>query len=756
MHRSRISMAILAALSSGALAAPVVEEVVVTAQRKSELIQDVPLAVSAVSGEALERARVDNVADLSRVVPALTIVPNQGGGRSLPSFAIRGMSQQSLNILDDQSVSVYLGDIAVARVQGVNGSIFDVAAAEVLRGPQGTLFGRNATGGAVTIRPNTPTHELAGRMAFTAGNHGTTNMEGMLNVPISDTLSARIALKKQKDDGFVYDELLRRNIDDTDNFAGRLSVLFEPSDQLSSLTTYDYFDEDSGGTPVFIRYANDNGTFNTPATRAAMGYRAANELLAEQRARGIHKVANGTPVFTRVRTSTAVNSTSYTFDNGITIKNIIGYRGVTSHDYNDMDGTSNSWFPQERYFSGEQFSEELQVFGSSANFEWIAGLYYFDEKGRDQGKSAALAPDPGPVEYGSVHGYSQQRYSVTDVEGFNTSYAAYFQGSYDLTDALTLTAGLRYTRDEREMVVRNRTASACRFSMDEDNNPATPETVPGLANCQLSVDKSFSEPTYNISLEYQLGASSLAYIAHRKGYRSGGFGARATTEEGFKQTFDPEVVKDVEVGYKADWHFGGSMLRTNIAAFYADYEDIQRILTNPNFAPVQAVTSNAGKARIQGVELDLLYRPWASLELTAAYSYTDAEYKEFITPTGDDISDFPLARAPEHTYTLGARYWLPFSQLGDISIGGTYYYMDEYNGNDAYAPGFTDVESHSLLNMDVRWERVMGTGIDLSLFATNLLNEEYSSLVIDLAGLGFVGHTPGAPRKYGMTVSYSF
>ncbi|MEX1148010.1 MAG: TonB-dependent receptor, partial [Sphingomonadales bacterium] len=619
-----------------------IEEVVVTARRRDESIQDVPLSVAAFSGEAVERARISNVTELTRIAPSFLSVPGQGGGRSLPSFAMRGISQQDLNILSDQAVAVYFGDIVAARPQGVNSTFYDIGTVEVLRGPQGTLFGKNTTGGAVIIRPNEPTDVLEGSASVTVGNIGTVNAQGFINIPISDRLAVRFAGSRLTDNGFVYDELLQRNVNDTDQFSGRASVLYNSPGGVESLTTYEYFHQDDGGTPVFLKHANPAGAFNAEGLRDTLGYRPIEDLFVEQQARGIHRIATGTPTFTKVETHTISNTTSFPVTDEILIKNIIGYRDVFSNDYNDMDGTSNSWFPQERYFSSDQFSEEFQVLGDHGRMNWIGGLYFFRESGQDMGKSAVLAPDPGNIEPGNVAGYPAASFSNTWVKGTNTSYAAFVQASYSLTDSLSLTAGGRYTRDKRKSTILNRRSDVCRFTLDLDGDPNTPEVLPPLDQCEFTVNETFSEPTYNVSLEYQLNDEKLVYIAHRHGYRSGGFSARPTTQEGLSTPYQPEKVDDVEIGFKGDWYMNDMFLRTNIAAYHARYTDIQRTLTNPNFAPVQTLIVNAAKARVQGIELDVLFKPVPELDLTAAYAYTDSKYKEYITPAGADLSSFPL------------------------------------------------------------------------------------------------------------------
>ena len=733
------------------------DDIIVQARRRDERLQDVPLAVSAVTAETLQRANITTTLDIAMVAPSVIAVPGAGGSRALPTFAIRGLSQQELTSLADSSVSVYMGDIVAARVQGLNGAVFDIGSVEVLRGPQGTLFGRNTTGGAVIIRGNKPTDKLEASAAVTLGRFDTFNVEAMVNVPMGDKASLRVAGIRLRDDGWVYDELLGRNINKTAQQAARVSLSLHPIEGLESLTVYDYFDEDDGGTPIFLAKINPTGTFNLPAARAARNYQPLETLLAQQQARGPFRVSNGVPVYIKVRTHTAANTTSFDIAEGISFKNIIGYRHVRDDIADDIDGSSNALHPQRRIDFSKQISEEAQLLGSSDKLDWITGLYYFKERGHNQGRSAVGAVDPGTIEPTEPFDFPGTAFSNTNVKARNRSYAAFAQGTYNFSGGGTgfsVTAGIRYNKDRRAVTILNATRTACRFTLDLDNNPATPETLPPLAQCRFDAHKSFSEVTYNASLEYRFDRDHLLYVAHRHGYRTGGYGARASTQAGLARTFNPETVDDVELGFKGDWHLGTGLLRTNVAAYYAKYKDIQRLLTDVTTIPNTTVTANAGGARIWGIELETLLRPIRSLEFTGNAAYTNAKYQDFRDPfSGADLSNAPFARAPRVTYTVGARYFLPVDPpQGAVSIGGSYYAISDFNSNDSFVPGFTQTEGWQLVNLDAGWSHIMGSGFDVTAFVRNLTNERYSNLLSNTNTLGYNSRTPGAPRTYGVTV----
>jgi iron complex outermembrane receptor protein len=747
-----------------------VTDIIVQARRRDERLQDVPVSVAVTTPATLQQNNITSVADLSRVNPSLVAAPGLGSGRAYPVFAIRGQSQQEFTLLADPSVPVYLGDVVAARTQGVNGAIFDVSAVEVLRGAQGTLFGRNSTGGAIVIRPNKPTNEFEAEAGVTVGSRDMFNVDAMINVPLNDYVQLRVAGASKKDDGFVYDEILKRNINDTDQQAARISLRFyDPNSEVESLTTYDYFHENDGGTGTFL--ANlvlpaGAGSRITDAYGAPRNYTSFSTLLAQQRARGIYRIASGVNVFNKIETHTVQNATTIPISDWLTFKNILGYRHVKSHAVDDYDGTSNAVQQGERFDYTGQFTEEMQLFGDIGRLKYIAGAYFFWERGRNQGLSAAGAVDPGLVESGNVLDYpvlDARTLSNTDVAATNKSYAVFGQLDYEVVDGLTLTGGIRFNTDKRSIIARNRfmqnsdpdSRFLCRFSRDLDNNPATPETPAANlteAQCIVKADAKFSKPTYNLSAQYKFNKDALLYVAHRRGYRTGGFAARAGTEAGLRQTFNPEFVDDFEVGFKGDWHPGNMFLRTNLTAYYSKYKDLQRAISQVPAAggPLTTVAVNVGKARIWGIEADVLLRPVKQLELTANYAYTNAKYIEFVV-NGVDRSNDPFARAPRNVYTLGARFTPEMgSNLGELSIGGNFFHTDGYNGLEDYLPGYSEVKGYSLVNADVGLSNVMESGVDLRVFVTNLTNKRYQLQAFP-AVLGFSVNSPGTPRTIGVT-----
>lgn len=760
--------------AAGADGGPAIAEVVVTARKRTESIQAVPLAITAVSGAALERANVTDVNQLSAQVPSLVIVPGSSGSKAIPTFAIRGQSQQELTILADPSVPVYFNDVVVERQQGVNQALYDIQSVEVLKGPQGTLFGRNSTGGAINIKANTPSKFFEGYVGGTVGNLGRMNSTAMINQPLTDWAQLRVAGQTTDSDGYLKDVLLNKMVNNEHTKSGRVSLALQPISGMNSLFTYSRFIEDDGGTGAILQnlnpasLANESDANTTGAYLGYTGQYSGQQMLADQRARGIYKVASGVDQYTRISTWDLANTTTYEINDGLSVKNIVGRRSVRGANYDDTDGSPIPFFQIARQYDFDQYSEEFQVLGNTDTLNWIAGLYYFNEKGGTDDYSITVKPvntSPGN-QVPQPEPWDFPGWSLTDPDGKNTSKSVFAQGTQKLDmllDGLALTVGARYTWDDRKAIIRNRAGDStdpdgpqvCRI---QDGGTPLP-----IDECVARNSKSFSEPTYNVSLDYQYTKHNLVYLAHRRGYRTGGFGARASTLEGLAKTYDAETVTDIELGTKNDWRIGPTALRVNLAVYHSDYKDIQRLLTDPNLLPITTVPVNAGKAQIDGGELEFTFLPLDGLELSGFWSYTHAKYKEFDSPNSDgtvtDISDQPFARAPKNVYSFTARYELPVSgDLGDMSVQANYFHTDGYSPSDSYAPE-QQVDGYGLLNARADWRGILGSGFDVGVFVDNLLDKEYTLPFAELytvSSIGVIAGTPGAPRTYGLDVRYRF
>ncbi|CAN5228310.1 TonB-dependent receptor [soil metagenome] len=736
-------------------------DIIVTARRRNERLQEVPLAVTAFGALQIERANIQSVSDLTGKVPSLVVTQSGfGQGTGTPNFAIRGLGTQEPSLLTDPAVTVYMNDVALPRPQGLNLGLYDLGGIEVAKGPQGTLFGRNVTGGAILIRPNQPVlRELAGEAAVTYSSFDTWQTNGMLNVPLGEEAALRIAVQSLNSNGYIRDIVSNRQVDTKDEISFRVGLKVEPSDTFSSLTFLNYARARDGGAGGKLVDINAASPFNAPATRAALNYTDSLEtVLANARSRSIYDIASGLGTYTNIDSWSIDNTMTLALSDIFSLKNIAAYRKLKFVSLDDFDGTPYPILPIQTIIDQEQVSEEFQLVASLDWVDFIAGAYYFREHGTTiSGISVTGGRDTGAVDPIDLTTYPG--YTLTGGLATNKSYALFGQGTFklgSLVEGLSVTAGLRQNWDDRAAVVQSRTATTCRFTVDQDNNPATPEVNPGLAGCNLPISASFNELTYNLSAEYKFAPGKLIYIAHRHGYRSGGLALRSSTQAQLGKPFLPEKVDDFEVGLKADWHIGGAFLRTNLAGFISDFSDIQRIQLSPNTIPLQNVTTNAAKAKIKGFEAEILFRPIQALELTGFWSLTDASYRQFTSLTGADLSGRPFALAPRNIYGFGGRINLPVgADLGSISAGGNFTHQDGYSDYDE-TDIFSQIAPYDLVSADVSWEKVAGTGLDLKVFVSNLLDKQYFSPLFHNVQLGISTRAPGKPRSVGVQARYRF
>lgn len=744
------------------------ETIIVTARRKEESLQDVPLALTAFNGTGLDRQGIVDLSSLAGKVPGLLSGNSLGGGRSTPTFAIRGQSQQELASVADPSVSLYVNDIVVPRAHGANMAFFDISSVEVAKGPQGTLFGRNTTGGAILVRTNRPVDEFEAYLSQEVGSFSSFVTEGMINLPIGDVAALRIAGQHRERQGYIEDAITGDDINSVNEDAVRASLLIAPDGNWQSVTTLSYAEADNGGTGGIITFS--------PLGMFQPG-------LAAQATRDIYTTASGVPSFSRIETFAAENETTIDIGDNLVLKNIMAYRKLDVHSLEDLDAVEALIFPVERIVNQEQFSEELQLQGEIGNLDFIVGGFYFREDASDQALTAGLLTgtvlvDPGPIEPGSISGYFP-RYSNTWVQPVNESYAIFAQGTYSVSDKLSLTAGLRQNWDNRDILMLNRsyiaafstTDQTCRFTLDLDNNPATPETRPPIGQCQFTDSTSFDELTYNLSAEYKVRSDLLLYLAHRHGYRTGGYSARGNSSATLSDTFEPEFVDDVEFGVKADWDIGGAFLRTNLATFYASYKDQQRIVVLASAPPV-TLTANAANSTVYGAEFDFIFRPNDVFELTGFYAYTKGEFDDYDGPNGEDFSPQRYPRTPENAYSLTAALFPPVpASWGDMRLAVTFIHQDEYDYNDDYAVEVTAggapipsailinqaqvIEAQDLVNLRFDWTGVGQSGLDFAAFVNNLSDEEYLMPYMGIQG-AYETRVAGAPRTFGLRVRYNF
>lgn len=729
-------------------------DILVTARRREERLQDVPLAITAATGDTLAKMQVTRPDELTRVAPGLVLNPGVYGGSNL-NPTIRSQRQFLNNSTYDTSVGIYFAEVPQSRTQGLNAGFFDIANVQVLKGPQGTLFGRNTTGGAILITPVAPTQDFEGYVQGTYGSYNLVDVEGAVNVPLSSTLSARVGGKYTRRDGYIKNLVFGGRDGDLDMYSWRGSLRWAPSDTFTNTLVVNGFHESDDGTVIKITDVRPGGQLAT--NRNGLALKALLDAFGEFYA----SVSKPYPDGTRVKTFTVSNITTLELGD-VTVKNIFGFRHVNSDILWDQAGDPSVTYELRTIDKGDQYSDELNFSGKSlgGNLNWFAGLFYLREDNHSEQFSRN--------KYGqTLASTAPGIYADTIADPTNTSKSIYAQGTYSdfLIPGLSLTAGARYTKDKREVEWRSvfiQPTAVCRL-VNASGTPLNP--------CLRTASKSFDAVTWNLSLDYKLSNRVLVYAANRRGYRSGGytFTAYNPTES---LPYRPEKVTDFEIGLKSSYDLGSARLLVNVAAYYQDYKDVQRNLSFSPGTPQNSGTSvatyyvNAAKAKVKGIEVETALTA-GRLELGGTFSLSDPKYDSFMIGALD-YSGAPFAGAPKYTATYNARYtFVDRPDLGAISAGFNGYYQSRSVSTDAvpvYNPVTKSVvpedwlESRHIVDASIQWNSVMGTRLDLRAYVKNLFQEKYKTYIQDSYASAFGQRTTtlGEPRTFGIVGKYSF
>jgi iron complex outermembrane receptor protein len=761
-------------------------EVVVTARKRAENLQTVPIAITAFSGAQLQQQGIRSATDLQMQVPSLSTESSNIESEQ-PMWGIRGQRSDSYFALQAPAVTTYFADVAQAHPAGFQKSLYDIASVDVLKGPQGTLFGKNSTGGAVVVEPNHPTETFEGDINATWANFGTTIINGDVNLPINDKLIVRIAAQDQQDNG------LERNLapggpawNRTDADAIRISVLAKPFSNVQSLTIFD--DYRDHGTPGGVRlfYVNPFSNATNPAGSflarfAPATATAAEALFAQEQAQtgtdrwstasayGTHTANDkfqGGPL-DDVQNEGITNDTTVELGDDLKIRNIVAARRASTLE--DIDyGGGDYFIVTGRSLQGiHQFSEEFQLLGDSFDkkLQWVAGLYYIKESATEDN----VAPN---------------FLSINEIQGggVNTSYAAFAQGTYQVTDRLRFTAGLRYNRDVASAFAESRSlqpTTALQFGKTTPKacSEGTFTTAGGfvafpLSQCLLQNSASFTKPTWTLSLEYQVpdtwipAENALLYLTSRRGYRAGGFNIHATYAQTFGP-YQPEIDTDFEAGFKGDWNVaGGGHLRTNLAVYYDHFDDLQRTVNVevPNNPIPLSTIRNAATSRVFGTELEWTYFPLPSFEFYGFADYTNAKYIKYasLTATGAplDLSNNPFVDTPQSKFSLNARYLHSFADnLGDFSATANYTWQADIKlAEQPIANGTIPTQAaYGLWNFRADVKNVGGKPLDVGIWVKNAFDKYYNVGFADISeSLGIAVVLPGEPRMFGIDVHYHF
>ncbi|MDB6061583.1 MAG: hypothetical protein JWM78_1686 [Verrucomicrobiaceae bacterium] len=757
--------------------APVIEEMVVTARRRDESLQTVPVAIAALNSEALQNASVQEMENLTAVVPGFRFT-YEGGGNNI-SMSLRGLSVVPLGE-GIPAVVIYSSDVPLPKVGG-NLPTYDLASVQVLKGPQGTLFGRNTIGGAVLLTPNAPSYHQDGYFRVGLGNYNGRTFEGAANIPlVEDKAALRVAAQIRKRDGRTENLTPGApDLDSVDQKSYRVSLLLDPSENLTNRLVADYsrVDQAPNGQHIFgYNPGIIQGAF-TPSlgpTIAAAYEQAVKTAIEQGMAVAPFRVYDNTNTSGAGKLGYTTdlwgiaNTTEYKMGD-TTIRNILGYRNVSSaisantQGFGDVTGPLGPLvvYKLASLDEKEYFTEEFQVLGKADRLDWIGGAFY--SKDRPTGGMGTSSQAFNLTAFGVVNSHST---SLTT----NENYALFGQLGYQLTDALKLNAGARYSWDKIE---------TCGAS----GRPAylSPSECDDLGS---TVKNSGKAPTWTLGLDYKLSDSVFTYITHRRGYRSVNVNAplfyTARTTGGSDpacivgggicpdlrpfQKVDEEKINDLEVGVKSDWTLGEVAGRTNLALFHTKYTNAVQFASiagvippsTPDAPNRSSVAINAADITINGAELELTISPVSDLTFTLSGAYIEQKIDSLNAPaiTGIALNEKTVTLpTPRFTGTAAVRYVLPFTPLGaPIAFNADYYYSSKWDAQSGIA-----LPSYDVVNTRLDWSGLMSGAVDVSLWCRNLLDKDYWAAAGALQpSLPAQSAFLGDPRTYGVELTYHF
>lgn len=745
------------------------DEIIVTARRIEENIQEVPISVTTFSNDFVAKNQLQDISEIRNYTPNLSFATTApiGGSSSSASVFIRGVGQTDFIITTEPGVGIYIDGAYVARSTGGVLSALDVERIEVLRGPQGTLFGRNTIGGAINVTSKLPQFDAV--EGFVEGIFAQRDKLGgraSLNVPISDTLAVRGAVIYTKQDGYGTRPLAGDELGSTDELAGRVTLRWQPSDRFDFNLAFDATKTREPGGVIVLTGVEDptpglfnlfNGFIAGPAGPAGQpfGQAAISDDL---------RVNFGTGDSLNEVDIWGLQLSGEIDLNWATLKSITAYRDLDTTFGRDADGSPLRFGESLQRVQQDQFSQELQLYGTAVDdrLDWQVGAYFFTESATDEndlrlldGLFSALealpgpvvplspAPCPAPLPVPCLGGAGNPLNIGLDLtqdifnEIDNTSYAAFGQATYSLTEDFSVTAGIRYTRDEKDYFLVHRRIASGAFTIPPTNQSQT-----------------FNDVSGRLGAEYMLNDDVLIYGSIAQGFKSGGFNARPTVTAAVS-SFDPETVTAYEVGIKSD--LIGNRLRLNGALYYNDYNDIQVSFatTDPSSPNLIFIIDNAAKARIQGFELETTFAATEYVTLFGSVGYTDAEYTD--TEPGSQVTEestFP--RTSEWTTNVGAEFTYPIgSDDADFSARVDYAYRSDAQ-LDALDCPFVEQEGYGLINAAATL-RLPSRNLDIGLFGKNLTDEEYLDSGACFIGSFGVGEGYLAPiREVGVRLRWSF
>lgn len=753
------------------------DEIIVTARRREETLQDVPVSMTAFTNKALENRGITNLETINNFTPNLELTNGRpDGGGSTAQIYIRGVGQSDFLFPNDPGVGLYVDDVYLARSVGGMLGLVDVDRVEVLRGPQGTLYGKNTIGGAVKIVTTKPQiGEFSGKLKATYGSFDRFDFVGAVNIPLGKTLAARLEAAKFERDGYVTRLFDGADLGNEDKEIIRADLFFQPHENFTLRLTGDVQSQRQNGAPgnllaivpstaaavpipgVIDPVTNQQdfvdgtglieGLYNpvvVPVIAPGLGL-PVNTAFDSRWLTDDSRLSNGTDP---VRDDNDIWGMSLTGDwavsENLNVKSISAYRKVQATLGRDGDHSPLPIVSTYDFFEQEQFSEELQLSGQSIGdrLNWLVGAHYFHEEAADNNSVKLIS---GTLQ---VIGFELDLIPKNQIEV--NSYAAFVNGDFDITDRLSVTGGVRYTYEKKVLQRDHRlTQTGFIITRREEGLPDMGEFSP--IGPPLEQDWDAFSPKAGVNFE--ASDDVLLYFSYARGFKSGGWSPRPQT--GTENVpFDQEFLGSLEVGAKTQ--FFGQRMTANFSAFYNTYKDIQitTVGTDPGGSG-QLVFSvfNAGESEIYGFELEVAAQPTDNIDLNVGIGYLHNEYTELDPGTGIQ-PDASLPDAPELTFNASGQYTVPLMSLGEVSVRGGVAYKDK-TFKDAFNTQPLTQDGYWLVDASLAFETNDGSW-RVALVGSNLTDEVYITNGVNAEAFGYFEGYYGRPREIALTLTHRF
>jgi iron complex outermembrane receptor protein len=705
----------LAAAPAQSARMEVLESIVVTARRREEALQDTPIAVTALSAAALERQQIVATTDLDKVAPNLQFhsYGTLTGNNSAAQVFIRGIGQTDATPAVDPGVGIYIDDVYMGRAVGGAMEFRDIANVQILRGPQGTLFGRNTIGGAVLLTTNSPGEDAGSSVRLGVGEDSLHELFGTLDLPINEQWAARLSLGGRERDGYVTRVSDGADLGDEKMYTTQAALRWKPSDALAFTLRADYTKEDENGSPFVFRAMNEAATFVGAASIAAgcpnildpfpppllVGPLADPRCGNDAQALGSFKNGGTYPASSELENRGWSLVARWDVNESLAFKSITADRSLDWSGTRDADNTPLLILHTNYTSESEQFSQELQALIDSERLDGVLGLYYFDEDSFDR----VIVPlgNPGTS-------YDTQRVSLGA-----EARAAFTEWTFKLTDALSATAGVRYTEETKSL--QGILFNVAPASAAEPPPPTALCPFAGPPPTQVGClflptnrfEREFSSTTASASVQYRFNPRIMTYLSWSQGFKSGGFNQRynAAPPGNAPISFADETAQSWELGFKTDPMDG---LRVNVAVFSTEYDDIQMTYR----LGVVPLLFNAGVASIDGGELEIAFAPTADLQLDASVGYLDAKFDTItapppfgpVTPTATATLASRLPFTPEWQAHFGVSYRFRLGSTWSLTPRVDVSYTDEQFFDAGNSVEIAQDEAITLLNASVALE----------------------------------------------------